>query len=384
MPGPGSWLFHHACLSACRCGAAAAAHKSVSPHFCVSCCAAGQYLPKTGLPGTLPIVPAAAACIPCLSSPVGICSTAWGPFSFPPPFRPRTRRLGLHSPDVLAGRVRQQPAGQVGRAGWVAAAAGRLLLTSCFVSSGSKGSHVQPAGHVMQQEQSAPPLRCLHALLTPLPGRPGNLYQDSVSAYCVLDPSFWTSYHTFGLVSACWWVGGLWGSRRAGTGQWPVTMDGCRRTCSSRGCSTLHVLTCPPACRPVVASDAQHWVPGDYVRWYVDGHFVYEVGRDCCLEPVWGAYCLTLSPATANLAATQCSPSSAPVRLRGSPLAGSSAQSGLLAAGCSPGRRVHGLHHLLPFDPCGRAAHLVPPAGEQGGAAGAVQWHLLHRRAPHP
>jgi hypothetical protein len=135
------------------------------------------------------------------------------------PFRPRTRRLGLHSPDILAGRVRQQPAGQVGWAGWVAAAAGRLLLTSCFLCSGS-GSHLQPAGHSMQQEQSAPPPRCLHALLTPLPGRPGNLYQDSVSAYCVLDPSFWTSYHTFGLVSVCWWVGGFFCVGGSGTGQW--------------------------------------------------------------------------------------------------------------------------------------------------------------------
>jgi hypothetical protein len=41
---------------------------------------------------------------------------------------------------------------------------------------------------------------CLHAWHC----RPGNFYQDTLGAYAVLDPSFWTSYHTFGLVRPGW------------------------------------------------------------------------------------------------------------------------------------------------------------------------------------
>ena len=50
--------------------------------------------------------------------------------------------------------------------------------------------------------------------------RPGNQYEDSVSAYAILDPSFWTTYHTFGL----------------------------------------------------------DWSPGEYIRWYIDGKV--GVGRE--------------------------------------------------------------------------------------------------------
>ena len=39
------------------------------------------------------------------------------------------------------------------------------------------------------------------ATAAPLLGRPGNQFQDVVGAYASLDPTFWTTAHTFGLVS---------------------------------------------------------------------------------------------------------------------------------------------------------------------------------------
>ncbi|KAL4424790.1 hypothetical protein ABPG77_000830 [Micractinium sp. CCAP 211/92] len=56
--------------------------------------------------------------------------------------------------------------------------------------------------------------------------RPGSLFQDAVSAYASLDPSFWTQYHTFGL----------------------------------------------------------YWEPGEILKWYIDGTLVYSVDKEALRE----------------------------------------------------------------------------------------------------
>ncbi|KAL4437123.1 hypothetical protein ABPG75_004262 [Micractinium tetrahymenae] len=56
--------------------------------------------------------------------------------------------------------------------------------------------------------------------------RPGSLFQDAVSAYASLDPSFWTDYHTFGL----------------------------------------------------------YWQPGEVLKWYIDGRLVYAVDKEALRE----------------------------------------------------------------------------------------------------
>ena len=57
-------------------------------------------------------------------------------------------------------------------------------------------------------------------------GRPGNPYQDSLSAISHLNSSFYESYHTFGV----------------------------------------------------------DWEPGEYLRWYVDGIFAYEINPNALLQ----------------------------------------------------------------------------------------------------
>ena len=76
----------------------------------------------------------------------------------------------------------------------------------------------------------------------------------------MLDPSFWTSYHTFGLVR-----GRAWGSSAC-------DLPACRHT--PLLAAWLGALILPPATTP------QDWSPGEYVRWYIDGHFLYEVNKE--------------------------------------------------------------------------------------------------------
>ncbi|KAL4420044.1 hypothetical protein ABPG77_007483 [Micractinium sp. CCAP 211/92] len=62
--------------------------------------------------------------------------------------------------------------------------------------------------------------------------RPGDKVRDVMGAYAQLDESFWTDYHTFGLL----------------------------------------------------------WQPGEYIRWYIDGTFVYELNKEALRAQSNGSY----------------------------------------------------------------------------------------------
>ncbi|PSC67615.1 glycoside hydrolase family 16 [Micractinium conductrix] len=62
--------------------------------------------------------------------------------------------------------------------------------------------------------------------------RPGDKMRDVAGAYAQLEPSFWSSYHTFGL----------------------------------------------------------HWAPGQHLRWFIDGNFVYEINSEALKEYSNGTY----------------------------------------------------------------------------------------------
>lgn len=97
--------------------------------------------------------------------------------------------------------------------------------------------------------------------------RPGSLFQDAVGAYASLNASFFSQYHTFGLVSSC---------REAGA---PSL---CPRPLPARRCLSLLPKRC--ACTPPGAVLPQHWVPREYIRWYIDGTLVYEVNKEALRE----------------------------------------------------------------------------------------------------
>lgn len=85
------------------------------------------------------------------------------------------------------------------------------------------------------------PLNLVHSVLC---RRPGSLYQDAVGAYASLEPSFWTAYHTFGLVGG---LAGLWHAACAAS----LPARGMPKASPLR---RWHLLRCTPAGSPHAAS----------------------------------------------------------------------------------------------------------------------------------
>ena len=92
--------------------------------------------------------------------------------------------------------------------------------------------------------------------------------RDVAGAYAQLEPSFWSSYHTFGLVGD----GGAVVQARVGSAH---TMR--RRPAAG--------VSADGRCHPCLSPPPpQHWAPGQHLRWFIDGNFVYEINSEALKE----------------------------------------------------------------------------------------------------